>query len=148
MESVGLDVNCIFCNIIQNKDENSIVFEDEIVYVLMDIHPINHGHLMVIPKKHFPLMKDMDEETGQHLFKITQRMAEAIRKSGVKCEGVNLFLADGEAAFQEIFHLHMHVFPRFKGDPFKLDADWTVSPSRQELNEVAEKIRIAYESLF
>ena len=86
--------------------------------------------------------------TGQHLFNITQRTAAAIRASGVRCEGVNLFLADGEVAFQEVFHVHMHVFPRYEGDSFKLDANWDVKPPREELDAVASKIRIAYDSLW
>ena len=74
------------------------------------------------------------------LFKITKRTAQAIRRSGVQCEGINLFLADGEAAFQEIFHLHMHVIPRFKGDHFKISADWDVHPPRDELDRIAKSI--------
>ena len=149
MESGGLDENCIFCDIIAGKGEVSTVYEDDIVIVFLTINPINPGHLMVIPKQHFPYLKDMDEITGQHLFKITQRMSEAIRKSDLRCEGINLFLADGEAAFQEIFHLHMHVFPRFKGDPFsfEMEGGWIQSP-RKELDEAASKIKASYESLF
>jgi len=104
----------------------------------MDIRPVNLGHLMVIPKKHIAYMDEMDENTGMHLFRIAMRLEQSIRKSGVRCEGINLFLADGESAFQEIFHLHLHVFPRFKGDSFKIDVDWSMNPSRQELNDVAE----------
>jgi diadenosine tetraphosphate (Ap4A) HIT family hydrolase len=102
---------------------------------------------MVIPKKHFTYLDDMDEDTGMHLMKIALRVQKAIRNSGVHCEGINLFLADGEAAFQDVFHVHLHIFPRFKGDSFKINADFTVKPSREELDEVAEKIRQAYKSL-
>ncbi len=130
------------------KAPASVVYEDHIVIAIMDICPVNPGHAMVIPKKHIPYMADMDEDTGAHLFKITMRMEQAIRRSGVKCEGINLFLADGEAAFQEIFHLHMHILPRFKGDPFKIDADWSVNPPREELDGIAAKIRSAYNSLW
>lgn len=98
---------------------------------------------MVLPKAHVPLLADLSEVDGQHLFRVSQRTAEALRRSGLRCEGVNLFLADGEAAFQEIPHLHMHVFPRFRGDPFKLVADWDVVPPRGELDENAERIRAA-----
>ena len=146
MEYVYPEKTCVFCDIIADDSKTSMVYEDKTVIVIMDIRPINPGHLLVIPKKHFPYLKDMDEKTGQHLFKITHRMAEAVKNSGVKCEGVNLFLADGEAAFQEIFHLHMHVFPRFKGDDFGFTASWQLKPSRKEMDRIAEKIRTAYES--
>jgi histidine triad (HIT) family protein len=138
--------NCIFCEIIAGRASASIVYQDDIVIAVMDIKPVNPGHLMVIPKQHFASMDDMDEDTGMHLFRIAMRLEQSIRKSGIRCEGINLFLADGESAFQEIFHLHLHVFPRFRGDSFKIDADWSVNPSRQELDEMAEKINKAYTS--
>ena len=140
--------DCKFCDIVAGKAPASVVYEDDVVMAIMTLGPVNPGHVMVIPKKHMAYMGDMDDETGMHLFKITMRMEQAIRKSGVRCEGVNLFLADGEAAFQDVFHLHMHVFPRFKGDSFRLDADWSVKPSREELDRIAAMIRSAYESLF
>jgi len=139
--------NCIFCEIIAGKASASIVYQDDLVIAVMDIQPVNPGHLMIIPKQHIASMDEMDENIGMHLFRIAMRLEQSIRKSGVRCEGINLFLADGESAFQEIFHLHLHVFPRFKGDSFKIDADWSVNPSRQELDEVAKKINKAYTSL-
>jgi len=140
--------DCVFCDIVAGTAPASVVYEDEVVIAFMDIGPVNPGHVMVVPTKHIPCMADMDEDTGAHLFKITMRVAQAIRNSGVRCEGVNLFLADGEAAFQDVFHLHIHVFPRFKGDSFRVDADWSVKPPREELDEVAGRIKAAYESLY
>lgn len=71
------------------------------------------------------------------------RVAAALRKCGVRCQGVNLFLADGEAAGQEIFHSHLHVFPRFAGDGFglKFSPNYFVLPPRADLDEVADDIR-------
>jgi histidine triad (HIT) family protein len=133
--------DCIFCRIARREAPASIVYEDDVVLAFMDIGPVNPGHTLIVPRHHFPDMADMDEATGAHLFLVTMRVAAAIRKSGVRCEGVNLFLADGEAAGQEVFHLHMHVFPRFKEDTFKVDADWSVHPPRTELDEIAGRIR-------
>lgn len=140
--------DCAFCLIVDGKAEVSTVYEDETVIGIMTIGPVNSGHVMVIPRRHYPLMRDMDEDTGMHLFKITLRMEQAIRSSGVRCEGINLFLADGEAAFQEVFHLYMHAFPRFKGDPFKIQADWSARPPRQELDRTAGQIKEAYQTLW
>jgi histidine triad (HIT) family protein len=69
-------------------------------------------------------------------------MIKALRESGIRCEGVNLFLADGEVAGQEVFHVHLHVIPRFSGDgfSFKFDDSYFVLPDRGELDEVARKI--------
>ena len=137
--------NCVFCQITAGESPASIFYEDDIVVGLMTIGPVTSGHAMIIPKQHAASLADMDENTGRHLWTITQRTAAAIRKSGVKCEGINLFFADGEAAFQEIFHVHMHVFPRFQGDQFKLVADWSQKPSRDELDRIAQQIERAYD---
>ena len=112
--------DCVFCDIVNKQYPASIFYENDIVLGLMTIGPVTTGHTMIIPKAYAAYLQDMDEETGRHLWTITHRTAAAIRQSGVKCEGVNLFLADGEAAFQEVFHVHMHIFPRYEGDPFKI----------------------------
>ena len=85
----------------------------------------------------------LDEETGAHLFRVAQRIAQALRRCGVKCEGVNFFLADGEAAMQEIFHVHLHVFPRYRGDGFGVifSDSYFSKPARSELDEVAQSLR-------
>lgn len=140
--------NCIFCQIIKGESQVSAFYEDDVVLGLMTIDPVTIGHAMVIPKQHATYLKDMDEATGQHLFTITHRTAAAIRESGVKCEGVNLFLADGEAASQEVPHVHMHIFPRYKGDSFKLVADSSINPPREELDCTAQQIKAAYDKLW
>ena len=109
----------------------------------MDIHPINPGHMLVVPNRHAPDVKDLnDDETGQ-IFRIAQRLATALRASGLKCEGVNFFLADGEAAGQEVFHTHLHIFPRYRSDGFYLTLPPGYGPDagRDELNEAARRIR-------
>ncbi len=138
---------CIFCAIVAREAPASMVYEDEIASSFLTIGPVNPGHLLVIPKQHTPSLADLDEEAGMHLFKVTMQMAKALRYSGLQCEGINLFLADGEAAFQDVFHVHMHVFPRFQGDSFKVDANWESKPSREELDKVAEHIKLADQTL-
>jgi histidine triad (HIT) family protein len=135
--------DCVFCAIVAGEAPASVVYEDETICSFLTIGPVNTGHLLVIPKQHRPFLSDLDEETGMHLFRVSMNLAKALRHSGLPCEGINLFLADGKAAFQEVFHLHMHVFPRFQGDPFKIVANWKIEPSRQELDEIAERIRRA-----
>lgn len=139
--------DCIFCGIVEGRLPSSIVYEDDVVMAFMDIRPVNPGHLLVIPKRHFEFMSDMDEESGAHLFQITMRVQQAMRLSLSKCEGINLFLADGAVAGQEVPHIHMHVLPRFVGDPFRLQIDYGPAPDRGDLDEMAKKILGAYESL-
>ncbi len=138
---------CRFCEIVAGRSPVSTFYEDEVVLGFMTLGPVTEGHAMVIPKEHAAYLADLDEETGRHLWTVTQRTAAAIRECGVQCEGINLFLADGEAAFQEIFHVHMHVFPRYRGDSFKLVADWDNKPPREELDRIAAQIQIAYNRL-
>jgi len=148
MENRESEENCVFCKIVAGELPASIVYEDDLLLGLMTIGPVTPGHAMVIPKKHVPYFDDLDPEVGAHLFRVTQKLAQAVRESGLRCEGINLFLADGEAAFQDIFHFHLHVFPRYEGDPFKLVADWDVHPPREELDENAGLIRAAFEKLY
>lgn len=137
--------DCIFCRIVKGIEPASIVFSDEEVIAFMDIQPVNSGHVLVIPKIHYAQLNELSPETGAHMFKTAMRMAEALRRSGIKCEGVNLWLADGEAAFQDIFHVHIHVIPLFRDDGFgfKFSPNYSIRPTRKELNETGEKLRTA-----
>lgn len=134
---------CVFCEIVAGESPASVVHEDDRALAFMDIRPAIPGHLLVVPKRHAAYLADLDEETGGHLFRVGMRTAAALRSSGLRCEGVNLFLADGEAAGQEVFHVHLHGFPRFAGDAVRIDADWSAAPPRTELDEVAARIRTA-----
>jgi histidine triad (HIT) family protein len=135
--------DCVFCRIVRGVAPASIVYSDEKVMAIMDIQPVNLGHVLITPKTHVAQLSELDEETGAHMFKIAMRIAEALRRSDIKCEGINLFLADGEAAFQEIFHVHLHVIPRFRGNGFeiKVGPHYSLKPKRETLDKIAEKIR-------
>jgi len=110
----------------------------------MDINPVTHGHALMIPKAHAPRLADLDEATGRHLFTVAQRAVAAIRASDVIYEGINLLLADGEVAGQEVHHVHLHVIPRYQGDGFRITADRGNHPSRPELDAIAAQIRHSY----
>lgn len=133
-------VDCIFCAIAARQAPASVVFEDEVCLAFMDLYPMVPGHLLVVPKTHAANLSELDEPTGMHLFRIAQRMAGALRSSGLRCEGINLFLADGEAAGQDVFHVHLHVVPRFQGDAVVIAATFG-HPTRAELD--ADAIHIA-----
>ncbi len=135
--------NCVFCDILAGKAPSSMVYQDDRCTAFMDIQPVNPGHVLVIPNRHAAHLAELDPETGGHMFRVAQRLARALRNSGVRCEGVNLFLADGEAAFQEVFHVHLHVIPRYRGDGLglKFSPEYFNRPDRSELDEVAAKVR-------
>lgn len=134
------DDGCIFCAIAMGEADASVVHEDDSVIAFMDLRPVTPGHLLVIPKVHAVGLEDLQEDVGVQVWRVAHRLGRALRRSGLRCEGVNVFLADGAAAFQEVFHVHLHVFPRFTGDPFRIDADWHVQ-ERDRLDKTAAAVR-------
>jgi len=109
-----------FSKIITGEAEASFVYRDELVSAFMDIEPINTGHVLVVPNKVVSSISDLDDETSARLFVVAKRIANAIRKSQIPCDGINLFLADGEDAGQEVSHVHLHVIPRLRNDGFDI----------------------------
>jgi len=140
--------DCIFCAIAAGLAPASVIYRDAMCVAIMDIKPVNPGHVLVIPLSHAASLADLDPPTGALLFTVGQRIAAALRHSGLRCEGVNLFLADGEAAGQEVFHVHLHVIPRFQDDGFGLrfGPNYHTPPIRDALAEAAEKIRAEIET--
>lgn len=132
-------MRCTFCAIADRRVHASFVYEDEDVLAFMDIQPVNPGHVMVVPRQHFASLSELPATIGARLFTTAQRIADAVRHSGVRCEGILLTLADGPAAGQEVPHCHLHVIPRFVGDDFRISADWS-TPTRGELDAVALEI--------
>jgi histidine triad (HIT) family protein len=135
---------CVICDLLSGALPATFLHRDDRCSAFMDIQPVNPGHLLVVSNEHAPLLHDLDAETAAHLMRIAHRLTIALRKSGIRCEGVNLFLADGEAAMQEVPHAHLHVFPRWRGDGFglKFGPDY-VKRTRRELEESATAIRAA-----
>lgn len=134
---------CAFCEILLDRLPSSVVYKDDLCLAFVDIQPVNPGHVLVIPIQHAGYLAELDPSTGAHLFRVAQRIAGALRASALRCEGVNLFLADGEAAGQEVFHVHLHVIPRFSGDGFgfRFGPDYGNRPHRAELDGIADVIR-------
>lgn len=137
--------DCVFCGILAGNLPSSAVFRDDVCCAFLDIRPVNPGHVLVVPIAHAGCLAELDADVGAHVFKVGQRMAAALRGSGLRCEGVNLFLADGAVAGQEVFHVHLHVIPRYAGDGFGLrfGPGYGAMPARGELDGVADRIRRA-----
>ena len=130
---------CLFCRLASRQAEVSIVHEDERTVTFMDIEPIVRGHMLVVPRRHAACLADLDVEDGAQVFRVAQRAAAALRAAAdLRCDGVNFFLADGELAGQEVFHVHLHVLPRHEGDGFglRVPPSYSVRP-RAELDQAA-----------
>jgi hypothetical protein len=106
---------CIFCAIADLQAEASVVYEDETVVVLMDLNPVTPGHLLVVPRKHAVGLQDIDDATSAQVWSVGHKMARALRRSSLRCEGINVLLCDGEAAFSDGLPLPPPRHPSLRG---------------------------------
>lgn len=133
----------VFPKILSGELPASFVYRDNWVSAFMDVQPVTPGHVLVVPNKAASSLAELDPEYGKQMFTTAQRIAGAIRESEVRCEGINLILADGAAAGQTVYYLHLHVIPRFTGDEFgmKFPANYHQRPARSELDRHAGLLR-------
>lgn len=137
---------CIFCKIVKKEAEASIIYEDDDALVFLDTHPLASGHVLVVPKKHFADVFDIDGPALESLFRVAKVTAQRMRDV-LSIDAVNLINNSGPSAEQSVFHFHIHVIPRRSGDNVGLVSDWwrkkTKAPPRKELNDLASRLRIA-----
>jgi histidine triad (HIT) family protein len=136
--------HCIFCEIVHGAGEASICYEDADAIALMDIQPVNDGHVLVVPKAHFDSLDDVPEEVALHLFSVALRLSPIVRRvSGASA--VNLVVSSGREAGQDVFHHHVHLIPRFVDDGFEVALPFPASrmPDRTTLDATAARIMCA-----
>jgi histidine triad (HIT) family protein len=138
-----MNEDCIFCKIVSKKAAAVIVFEDPNSIAFLDIHPLNPGHALVVPRKHYPSMVEMPpEEVGKVFISVSKVMRGVMKAS--KADGINIGQSNGRAASQEVFHMHVHVIPRYihelpEGFPERKTATQT------DLDLIGKKIKAAIE---
>ena len=135
---------CAFCQILRGDSPATFTYEDDSVVAFMDIQPITHGHMLVVPRAHAVLMSDVEDSVAMRAFRVARKLAAAARAS-LGATGANLFVADGEVAFQDVPHFHVHVIPRYPNDGFGLTFPpaYDRPPGRAELETIATAIRAA-----
>jgi histidine triad (HIT) family protein len=138
-------MTCVFCVIVDGQLPSSKVHEDEVCLAFMNLSPVTDGHTLVTPKTHDGNLTELPTDIGAHLWTITHRIGRALLRSPLRGEGVNVTMANGEAAGQDVFHAHLHVFPRYSGDSYRVRADWR-QRGRAELDTAAGKVRAALTS--
>ena len=106
---------CVFCKIINNEIPSYKVYEDDVCVAILDISQATIGHTLVIPKKHFDNILDLDEDVASHLIKVTQKIAKKIAKLD-NVKGLNVLNNCGEKAGQSVNHFHIHIIPRYDND--------------------------------
>jgi len=132
------DASCIFCRIAKKQAPGSIIYEDETAMAFLDTRPLSEGHTLVIPKEHYKDILEIPEEVLCHVHRISGRIAIALKKA-FKVDGISIFQQNGKAANQEIFHLHVHVVPRYEGQKLGRFAEFS-EENRETLDKVAAEI--------
>ena len=134
--------DCIFCKIANGEFDSFTVYEDNDFRGIMDISPASKGHVIILPKKHAADIYELEEEIASKIYVVAKKIAVAV-KEVTGCDGVNVLQNNGEAAGQTVFHLHMHVIPRWNNDSIKIT--WEQTQGEQDVlkglaEEIASKI--------
>lgn len=122
-------MDCIFCKIIKEEIPSYTIYEDEVVKVFLDVNPDTNGHSLIIPKKHFQNLNDIDQETLNHINKIAKDIYKLLKEK-LNCDG--LTISQNNDYGQQVKHYHMHLIPRYKDDEFyhKYNKDILVDPEQ------------------
>jgi len=131
--------DCIFCKIIAGELPAMVVAEDDHTVSFMDINPWTRGHALVIPRTHSRNLLEIGEDDLAHVAAAAKRLAARMRER-LGCDGINLLNSSEPAAWQTVFHFHVHVIPRYEDDPLRLPGA-PQQPGEDELRAVAEKLR-------
>ena len=135
---------CIFCKIIKGDIPTIKVYEDDLVIAVMDINPAIKGHVLVMPKEHYPIMPLIPRSTFEHLFKITKYVTRAV-KDAVPSTRASIFIANGAIAGQQSSHFMLHIFPRDDGD--KLSNLDCIGSFKGDFNEILQKVSPQFTSV-
>jgi histidine triad (HIT) family protein len=131
--------DCIFCKIVAGELPSERVDEDEHTVAFMDLNPWTRGHALVVPRRHSADLLEIEDEDLRHTVVAAKRLA-ARMKERLGADGVNLLNACGSAAWQSVFHFHIHVVPRWSDDPLQLPTQ-PMQADRDELAKVAAELR-------
>ena len=130
-----MDTNCIFCKIVKGEIPCSRIYEDSHHVAFLDIAPVNKGHTLLIPKKHYSDLFEMPDAELKEISILLKKLGRIVME-GVKADGVNVGMNNKAAAGQVVFHAHFHIIPRFAGDGLK---HWP--QKKYESNEEMERFR-------
>ena len=135
---------CIFCDIVRGTSPASWVYQDDTVVAFMDIQPITQGHMLVVPREHAVLITDINETAAMRTFRVARKLA-AVARHTLGASGINIIVMDGEAAYQDVPHFHVHVIPRYPRDGFGLTfpESYEQKPGRAQLDAIAAALHAA-----
>ena len=130
--------DCIFCKIIKGEIPSATVYEDDNFKAILDVNPAARGHIIILPKNHSANVFEIPEEEISGIMVVAKKLAKAV-KEAYKCDGVNILQNNGEAAGQTVFHLHVHVIPRFKNDSINLA--WKPGEMPEDMEQIVKEIQ-------
>lgn len=131
--------DCLFCQIANRQIPSEVLYEDDVCLVILDRFPSNEGHMLVIPKCHATDLFSISKEDYAHVMGVAHQMAQQVKKI-VGAQGVNILQNNGKAAEQSVFHLHVHVIPRYEKDDVTIR--WgQQEPTLEELSAFADRFR-------
>lgn len=133
-----VDDNCIFCKLANGKLPTNSIYEDEDFNVIMDIEPASKGHCIILPKTHAANLYELPEEYCEKIFSLAKKCGTVL-KDTLHCDGLNVLQNNGEVAGQTVFHLHVHLIPRYKDD--SIDFEYPKGTVKEDVAETAETIR-------
>ena len=130
--------NCIFCKIANGEIPSATLYEDEDFRVILDLGPASKGHALILPKTHAANIYEISDEMAAKAMILAKKMATKMTDV-LKCDGFNIVQNNGEQAGQTVFHFHMHLIPRYKGD--QVGITWKPGTLTDEMkNEILEKM--------
>lgn len=136
------DDNCIFCKLANKDIPTNIIYEDDRFTVILDASPATKGHALILPKNHTANIYELPDEDASSVFVLAKKLATKMTKI-LHCDGFNIVQNNGEVAGQTVFHFHMHLIPRYKGD--KNDDILKYTPlelSDDEMKEILDMIKV------
>ena len=130
--------NCIFCKIVQKDIPGKIIYEDDVCLAFLDLSQTTDGHTLVIPKKHYKNILEVNDETLTHLIVVTKKLANKIVKN-LNANGVNILTNANEIAGQTVMHFHIHIIPRYNLDD-KIEINFTDRSNDVNLDLILNEI--------
>lgn len=130
--------DCIFCKLANGKLPTNSIYEDEDFNVIMDLSPASRGHAIIIPKNHAANLFELPEEDASKIMPVAKKCANAMKKT-LHFDGFNVLQNNGEVAGQTVFHLHVHLIPRYEND--NITIRFAEPDDKEDIAKVAEEIR-------
>ena len=130
--------DCIFCKLANGDIPTNSIYEDDEFKVILDASPATKGHALILPKNHFDNIYEVDDATASKIFPLAKKLASHMTEK-LGCDGFNILQNNGEAAGQTVFHLHVHLLPRYKGENAILEWDH-LEFTDEEMTEIRDSL--------